>query len=153
MLARSRILSSDFGGTATNLYNIVILFRSLQVLLNLALQPIEVIDHNLAKVTTASFLNALCRASHSISKPCNFLSISPLLEAIACSSILGGGSKVVMLGAHVVNPGTADGFALRRSFAGEIVQVRDSSGKFGDRCIFVAVHNSLLPKAFLTLCK
>lgn len=58
---------------------------------------------------------------------------------------------MVVLGAHVVDPRTADGFALHSSFTSKVVQIGYSSGELGDRCIFVAIHNSFLPEAFLTL--
>jgi hypothetical protein len=58
---------------------------------------------------------------------------------------------MVMLGTHVVNPCTADSFTLHSSFASEVVQVGHSSGKLGNGCIFVAIHNGFLPEAFLTL--
>jgi len=107
----------------TQVNNIIILLGSLQILLDLSLQPVQIINHNFAKIPTASLLKAISCAGNSIPQPRNLLAIFSLLKTIARCSVLRSRSKVMMLGAHMVNPRTADGIALHSSVSSKLVQI------------------------------
>ena len=139
--------------THTQINNIIILLGPLQILLNLSFQPIQIINHNFAKIPTASLLKTISCAGNSILQSRNLLAVFSLLKTIARCSVLRSRSKMMVLGAHMVDPRTADSITLHSSVSSKLVQIGHSSGELGNRCIFIAVHNGLLPEALLALCE